>query len=204
MPLNANGNFHMSIWYKLALASGLAPLIAGVGIFAAWLVTRADWFMGAGIYNLMAGLVLFFCGLVFLLVYGQVERKSGKRFPQKQTVIGLAILLLNFPTSALIIYSVEYIVSTSSVTVVNNSSFAVTDMVLNAGLRSHPFPPIAADQEVTESFRFKYEGAIVYKLSVDGSVKSGIMFGYVSDGMGESATLVIKSDGTIQIRRANQ
>jgi hypothetical protein len=204
MPLNANGNFHMSIWYKLALASGLAPLIAGVGIFAAWLVTRADWFMGAGIYNLMAGLVLFFCGLVFLLVHCLVERKSGKRFPQKQTLIGLAILLLNFPTSALIIYSVEYIVSTSSVTVVNNSSFAVTDMVLNAGLRTHPFPPIAADQEVTESFRFKYEGAIAYKLSVDGSIKSGIMFGYVSDGMGESATLVIKSDGAIQIRRANQ
>jgi hypothetical protein len=194
----------MSIWYKLAMASGLAPLIAGVGIFAAWLVTRADWFMGAGIYNLMAGLVLFFCGLVFLLVYGLGERKSGNSFPKKQTLIALAILLLNFPTAAVVIYAVKYIVSTSSVTVLNMSSFVVTDMVLNAGLRSHPFPPIASDQEVTESFRFKYEGAIVYKLSVDGSVKSGIIFGYVSDGMGESATLVIKSDGTIQIRRANQ
>lgn len=191
----------MSIWYKLSLASGLTPLTTGGLIFISWLVTRADWLMLAGIYNIMAGLALFVCGLVFLLVYGQKERKISNNYPIKRTLISLGILLLNFPAAALAIYSAEYISSTNTATVINNSSFEVADMVLRERDRSYPFPPIAPGQEVTEEIHFKYEGSVDYKLSLNGSVKTGIMFGYVTGGMGESATMVITTDGAVEIGR---
>ncbi len=191
----------MSIWYKLSLASGLIPLIIGGLIFFSWLVTRADWLMLAGIYNIMAGLALFLCGLGFLLVYGQKERKLGIGYPVKRTLILLGILLFNFPTAALVLYSAEYIISTSTATVKNSSLFEVTDMVLIEREQSYPFPPIAPGQEVIEHFHFKYEGSVDYKLSLNGSIKTGIMFSYVTGGMGENATMVIHSDGAVEIGR---
>jgi len=66
---------------------------------------------------------------------------------------------------------------------------------------SYPFPPIAPGQEVTEHYHFKYEGSVDYKLSLNGTVKTGIMFGYVTGGMGENATMVINSDGAVEIGR---
>jgi drug/metabolite transporter (DMT)-like permease len=86
--------------------------------------------MLAGIYNIMVGLALFLLGLGFLLVYGQKERKLGNGYPVKRTLISLGILLFNFPAAALALYSAEYLISTSTATVINNSSFEVTDMVL--------------------------------------------------------------------------
>ncbi|MCP4254413.1 MAG: hypothetical protein GY775_13600 [Candidatus Scalindua sp.] len=191
----------MSIWYKLSLASGLIPLTTGCLIFFSWLVIRADWLMLAGIYNIMAGLALFVCGLGFLLVYGQKERKSGNRYPLKRTLISLGILLFNFPAAALALYSAEYIITTSTATVINNSSFEVIDMVLIEREQSYPFPPIAPGQEVIEHFHFKYEGSVDYKLSLNGSVKTGVMFGYVTGGMGDNATMVINSEGAVEIGR---
>lgn len=54
-------------------------------------------------------------------------------------------------------------------------------------------------QEVIKNFHFKYEGAADYKLSLDGSIKTGVMFGYVTRGMGEKVTMVINSEGAIEI-----
>jgi hypothetical protein len=191
----------MGIWYKLSLASGLTPLIAGCIIFLSWLATRADWLMLAGVYNIMAGLALFVCGLGFLLVYGQKERKLTDRYPVKRTLISLGILLFNFPVAALALYSAEYIISTSTAIVINNSPFEITDLVISEREQSYPFPPIAAGQEVIEYFHFKYEGSVNYKLSLNGSVKTGVMFGYVTGGMGESATMVISSNGAVETGR---
>jgi hypothetical protein len=157
--------------------------------------------MLAGIYNIMAGLALFLCGLGFLLVYGQKERKSGNGYPVKRTLIPLGILLFNFPAAALALYSADFIVSSSTATVINNSSFEITDMVLIEREQSYPFPPIAPGQEVIEHFHFKHEGSVEYKLSLNGSIKTGIMFGYVTGSGGEKATMAIHSDGAVEIGR---
>jgi hypothetical protein len=191
----------MSIWYKLSLTSGLIPLATGCLIFFSWLVTRADWLMLAGIYNIITGLALFVCGLFFLLVYGQNERKLNNGYPLERTLISLGVLLFNFPAAVLALYSAEYIISSSTATVINSSSFEVTDMVLIEREQSYPFPSIAPGQEVTEHFHFKYEGTVGYKLYLDSSVKTGVMFDYVTSGMGEKATMVINSDNAIEIGR---
>ena len=195
-------DFGMNIWYKLSLACGLIPLTTGGLIFFSWLASREDWLMTAGIFNIMAGLALFVCGLIFLFVYGLKERKLGNSYPIKRTLISLGILLLNFPAMALALSSAEYIISTSTATVINNSSFEVTDMVLREiSGQSYPFPSIAPGQEVTKDFHFKYEGSVDYELSLNGSVKTGIMFGYVTGGVGEVATMVITSDNVVEIKR---
>jgi len=157
--------------------------------------------MLAGIYDIIGGLVLFICGLGLLFVYGQKERKLRNGYPIKRVLIALGILLFNFPAAGLALYSAENIISTSTVTVINKSAFEVTDMVLRERDISYRFPRIMSGQEVTEYFHFKYEGSVDYKLSLNGSVKEGIMLGYVTGGMGESATMVITSDGAIEIGR---
>lgn len=191
----------MNIWYKLTLSCGLTPLIAGSVIFIAWLSTREDWLVLAGMYNLMLGLALFTCGLIFLFTYGQKELKDGRAYPIKRSLISLGILLFNFPAAALALYSADYIVNTSTATVVNNSPFEITDLILSEKNLGYPFPPIASGQEVTEKFHFKYEGAVNYKLSLNGAAKEGVMFGYVTGAMGENATMVISRNGAVEIRR---
>ncbi len=174
--------------------------MVGCLIFFGWLGTRADWLIFAGIYNIMAGLVLFLFGLLCLFVYGQKERKSGNAYPVRRSLISLGLLLFNFPAAALALYSVQYVMSTSVVTVQNNSSFEVIDLALTEKDFSYPFPAVGPGQEIIEYFHFKSESSVDYRLTLNGSIKEGIMFGYVSNGTGENATLVIKKDGTVETR----
>jgi hypothetical protein len=191
----------MNIWYKLSLICGLTPLVLGGMIFFSWLVIRANWLMLAGGYNILAGLVFFICGLLFLLAYGQKERKKGNAYPVKRSLISLGILLSNFPAAVLAIYSADYVNGTSVATVINNSSFEAKDLVLSERDQSYSFPPISPGQKVTKYFHFKYEGSVYYRLSLNGSIQKGVMFGYVTGGMGDRAAMVIKKDETVEIQR---
>jgi len=154
-----------------------------------------------GIYIIVTGLALLVFGLGSLLVYVQKERKESNKYPFKRALIALGIILFNFPAAVLALYSAHYIISTSTATVINNSSFEVSDMVLIERDQSYSFPPIAPGQQVTEDFHFKYEGQVEYKLSLNGSVKTGILFGYVTGGAGTSASMVITSEGAVEIGR---
>ena len=168
-----------------------------------WQANRTSWWlMSAGFYTIIIGLFLFVCGLCFLFVYGRKELKSGNKYPLKRSLISLAILLFNFPAAALILLSVEHTFSSSVATVINHSPFEITDMVLIERDKFYRLPPIAASQRVKETFYFKYyEGAIDYKLTINGSPKSGVMFGYVTSGMGETATMIITKEGNIEVKR---
>lgn len=191
----------MKNWYKLSLICGLIPLIAGCVIFALWLSTKSPWLMIAGIYNTTIGVALFIFGFIFLYVYGKEEKKAGKAYPKKQVLISSAILLLNLPVAASAVYSADYIMSASTVTVVNHSAFEVSNLILIEGDLSHPFPPVSPSQTIVEKFHFKYEGAVDYKLSLNGDMKEGMVFGYVSSGIGEHVTMIIKKDGDIAFER---
>lgn len=190
----------MDIRFKLSLICGLAPLVIGVLIFFSWLVIRADWLMLAGAYNILAGLVFFVCGLLILFAYGHKERKKGNSYPIKRSLISLGILLFNFPAALLAIYSADYVNGTSVATVINNSSFEAKDLTLSERDQSYSLSPIAPGQEVIKYFHFKHEGSVDYRLSLNGSIQKGVMFGYVTGGMGDRATMVIKKDGTVEIR----
>jgi hypothetical protein len=157
--------------------------------------------MLAGGYNILAGLVFFVCGLLFLFAYGHIEWKKGNTYPIKRSLISLGILLFNFPAAVLAIYSADYVKGTSVATVINNSSFEAKDLVLSERDQTYLFPPITPGQEVIKYFHFKHEGSVEYRLSLIGSIQKGVMFGYVTGGMGDRATMVIKRDGTIEIRR---
>lgn len=170
-------------------------------IFFSWLVIRADWLMIAGVYNILAGLVFFVCGLSFLFAYGHKERKKGHTYPIKRSLISLGILLFNFPAAVLAIYSAEYVKGTSVATVINNASFEVKDLVLIERDQTYLFPPIAPGQKVKKYYHFKYEGSVYYRLSMNGTIQKGAMYGYVTGGMGDRATMVIKKDGTVEIQR---
>lgn len=185
-------------WYNFSLISGLIPLVFGCLIFITWLISRADWLALAGVYTIMAGLMLFVFGLLFLVIYWIKERKFGNAYPIKRSLISLGILLLNFPVLLLILYFHDYISNTVTVRVVNNFPFAITDMTLFERDHLCVYPPIAPGQEVIEHFHFKFEGSIHYRLSLAGSKKEGIAFGYVSSGTSNSTVMVITEDGEVE------
>lgn len=193
----------LDIRYKLSLVCGLLPLLLGCLIFLGWCITRADWLETAGIYNICAGCVLFVCGIACLVFYGLKVRKDGNGFPLKSSLVSLGILLSNFPVASLILGAAIAIQGTSVATIENKSSYDVIDFVLveSGGIENgelHPFPGIVAGRKVTRKIRFKYDGAVNYRLSLNGTAKEGIMFGYVMRHHGAVSTLVIQSDGKIE------
>jgi len=181
----------------MSLACGLIPLIVGVLILLAWFTTRADWLMVAGISNIAAGVLLFVCGLVFLGLYNYSERKAGNAYPLKKSFLSLSILLFNFPAATLALYSADYVISTSVLTVENNSPYEVSGFILKERDLVYSFPSVTPNRTVTQKYHFKYEGSVDYRLLINGEQKQGIMFGYVSNGMGWEATMVIDKNGSI-------
>jgi len=91
--------------------------------------------------------------------------------------------------------------STSVVTVINNSSFEITKLVLREREQSYFLPPVGSGQKIIWNYHFKFEGSIFYSLSLNGSTNEGVIFGYVTGGMGKNATIMIKKDGLIEIER---
>jgi len=155
--------------------------------------------MVAGIYTIFFGLILFVCGLLCLFLYGHKERKIGNMYPVRRSLISLLILLFNFPAAALAVYSADYILSTSIVTVENNSAFGVTGFVLIEKDTTYYVPNIYPGRKISKDFHFKYEGSVHYRLSLNGTKKEGIVFAYVTGGLGEKATMNITKDGSVEI-----
>jgi hypothetical protein len=88
----------------------------------------------------------------------------------------------------------------SVVTVENNSTFELTDFVLTERGEAYYFPIIGPGQKLSKKFHFKYEGSVHYRLSLSEIKKEGLIFGYVSGDLADKATMIIKKDGSIEIR----
>lgn len=189
----------MTRWYRLSLICGFTPLILGIVTFISWVVTGADWLQLAGILNIILGLALFACGVLFLGVYYLKARNQGNKEYLKKTALSLAVLVANFPAAAAALYSASYIIGTSTVVVVNNTAHDITDLVLSEREIIYKYPDIRAKQEIEQKFHFMYEGEVNYRFILDGVVLEGIMFGYVSAGRGVDAVMVVSEDGGVKI-----
>lgn len=189
----------MNFYHKMSLACGLVPMLCGVLIFTGWLITRADWLVIAGLANISGGFLLFLCGLLFIGAFIRSEHKVGNGFPLNKSLIALGILLFNFPLAAMALYAAEYLMGTSTLSIKNDSPYAITDVFLKERDLTYRFPNIPSNEEATQTFHFKYEGSVEFGLTLNGNEKHGILFGYVTGGMGANATMIIDKKGNIEI-----
>ncbi len=110
-------------WLNVALFCGAAPLVAGTIIITLFLTTYYQSLMGAGIVNILVGLVLFVVGVISLVVYRWLSPRMEYRSAwQMKSGPRVALLLLaNFPSCWLCIHWARE----SPVTVVNQTGVAI-------------------------------------------------------------------------------
>jgi hypothetical protein len=91
-----------------AFLLGAVPLVAGCGIFLLWCATGWDWLEGAGMVNILFGILAFVIGLGCLVAH--FARVAFRRpMDGRQMALGIAagvILILNFPVCSVIIDAV--------------------------------------------------------------------------------------------------
>ncbi|SHE21945.1 hypothetical protein [methanotrophic endosymbiont of Bathymodiolus puteoserpentis (Logatchev)] len=189
----------MNRWHLVSLACGFIPLCVGIFIFLAWLTTRAHWLEVAGIINLYAGLMLFCIGIISLIVYFYKAQKNTVGGYWKNSIVALMILLANIPVAVTIVSTVRYVVSASTVVFENQSSTKVEDIYLSEREHVYEIGSVLPNQTLEKGFHFQSEGAVSYSFTRNGNKYRGIMFGYVTGGMGSSAKMIITKSGKVEI-----
>lgn len=185
--------------YISSLVSGITPMITGGVIFTCWAITKKSWLMLAGVINIYAGLGLFANGVICLFLYFHNEKKVNKSIAIKKGLISLAILLANFPMALAALYGASYLLSLSNLLVQNNTEFRINDLVLIERDKIYKFPVIPPEASVSESYYFKYEGSVAYKLTVNTKMHEGVAFGYVTNNSGGSAKMIISSEEQVTV-----
>jgi len=186
-------------WYQISLICGLAPLCIGVFIFLAWLASGAYWLEWTGMVNLYAGLVLFCIGLISLAVYFYKARRNAIRGYWKKSIVALLILLANFPVAAVIISAALYVASVSTVIIKNQSSSKIENIYLSEQGHVYEAGSVLANEKIERKFHFQSEGSIRYSFTRNDIKYEGIMFGYVTGGMGSSSKMLITKRGKVKI-----
>lgn len=191
----------MSKLYLASIVCAVTPLIIGGAIYGLWVATDISWLMLAGVFNIYAGLALFIGGMICLSVYFYRERKLSKDGVLKKSAISLGLLLANFPAAIAALYGASYHLSESTLMVQNSTEYRITDIVLSERAVTYQFPVVEPNSSVTENFHFKYEGAVGYKFSVNGTEHEGLAFGYVTSHAGGKAKMVVSDDGKVVVER---
>ncbi len=189
----------MNIWYRISLICGLTPLVIGILIFFSWLIARAHWLEAAGIINIYVGLVIFTIGMIALIIYIYKARKNSLDGYWKKSILPFAILIINFPFAAGVIVTVFYVLSFSTVIIENQSSTEIENIFLSERGHIYEFGSVMPNEVIEKKFRFKSEGSINYSYKRNGIKYEGIMIGYVTSEMGESASMVISESGEVNI-----
>lgn len=96
--------------YRIPLLCWLLPLLTGVGIFVAWLVTRSVWLEAAGFYTILAGCLFSLAGILTLPRRQAQFDPVAPRGTLRQSIFCLILLASNFIVAGVIVISVANIV----------------------------------------------------------------------------------------------
>jgi hypothetical protein len=186
---------------QLAFACGLAPALLGTVIVALWLLTRYGGLGLLGFFNILLGLVCTVVGGVALLVHFQPSNRSEFATTRQWLWSGVfagAILFANFPLCAFYVWVANlYTVRVVNATGAAVSSFVVTDP---AG-HGWEFGPIPAGGWKTRMLDVEGTGALSFTATVNGTVHTGVVDGYVTNGMtGQRRTVTLNAGGSHSVQ----
>jgi hypothetical protein len=188
----------MNKWYRIGLVSALLPLVMGTGIFVAWVFTRQDWLMSAGIYTIAGGLILFVVGVVAIFFIARLAKKQGLPC-KKKLIILTCLLVMNFPVAMGMTFSALDILAEYKVVIVNNSTESVQIVFSDPMGNNHAVPDVSPHSKTQMIFHFEGEGAVMYQMTSKTLDRSGTLFGYITNGVGGKAVLEIQEDGLIKV-----
>lgn len=151
------------ICLKIAFWCWLIPLaIAFVCLFG-WLATQSVLsFPFLALLDIWLGIILLCIGFISLAIGWFAARRHNRKFSVWKPAL---LLLSNLPVAAVFFWLGLYLMEQTDVTVINQCPHPLTNISFTdfAGT-SYPFPDVATGQEIKQTFRFKDQGEMTYKL----------------------------------------
>lgn len=188
----------MNNWLKAAAWLGIVPLVSGIGVFIAWVLSGADWLMEAGIITIDGGVAAVALGFVCLCVYlwKQSAVPWGRRAWRAAAVLGL--YLVNVVAAGGAVYGATLILSLYTVSIANHSPIALESARIEGGGLNVDVGTIRPGDSAKRRFWIKQEGELTL-VGMHGTkpIRSTID-GYAS-GIGGNTAVAIQPDGTVTV-----
>lgn len=190
--------------YRLALICGALPLVVGIGIFLLWLVTDWNGLRIAGIVMIYGGLVIFALGAGALARFWWLTFRPNELPPdwprrrvRRSTTLCALLLLSNFPMAGGIIVAAIALDTRFAVVIHNNSQQPLESVRVSGGGCDISFGSIPPGGVARRSFWIHTDGELVFQATSGTTSHKEIIAGYVTNGMGGSATVTVNANGTI-------
>lgn len=192
--------------YRVALACGALPLVAGTSIFLLWLVFRWEWLVNAGGVTIGIGSFLFVLGTIVLTGFS-VQTRRCPELPRRRVrrmTIGAALLLLaNFPVAGGIVAASLAVVSCYTVVVENHSPSSLEAVSISGGGCKVDFGHLSPGGSRRRWFWVRHDGQLILRAaSVDTIIKRTVD-GYVTNGLGAYRKITIEPGAVISVADAS-
>jgi len=151
--------------------------------------------MSAGMINILVGCILVAIGLISLTVYAIKGYRAGI-LPTiwKKVVSGYLLLLANFPLAFVFIMVSGAIAGRSTIAIHNQSSSPIK-VVLHGPLhepnQDFVIGVVPPKTEKSKTVRIPGEGAVTYSIATATKTETGIVFGYITSGISQSAKISV-------------
>lgn len=197
------GLCQMNRWLKAALLLGIVPLAIGIAVFATWMITRADWLMGAGMITICVGIANVAMGLVCLCVYLWQARRaslSWQNLAWRVTLV-LAVYVAGFLAAGRVAVEAVRMSSPYTVTIVNRSSLALESAQMEGGGVNVEIGMVPPYETVRSEFRIKQDGELILTARQgDRSIRLTIE-AYVTSRTTSKMVVTIEPAGAITVTR---
>jgi len=192
----------MKTCLKVAVVCGVVPLVAGIGIFVAWLITRATWLEGAGVLTMVAGVGLVAAGTVFLAIYVVAAWRRRELSRRRIFVRAAGVLALygaNFVAADGAIMGAWLIQSRYTVTVVNRSNAPLQSGCIEGGGVVIHLEDVPPGETIRESFWIGTDGTLALSGRHGQADVEVIVDSYVTNGAGGDKTVTLDGDGELTV-----
>ncbi|QDU93102.1 hypothetical protein [Lignipirellula cremea] len=187
---------------RMAIASGVLPLLTGVAIFLLWLAWPLKELALAGIFVLLGGIVCFLNGGVALGLYWVRSGRDPAVTPRRRWLATLgagALLLVNFPVAAGVIAAVVRQETRLTVQVDNACSQTLSNVRVGGGGCEAALGQIPPGESAKCYFWIEQDGSLSLQADREGASPVNGQGGYVTHAMGGHSIFTVQEDGTVQL-----
>ena len=193
--------------YRLSLVCGIVPLVTGVGIFLAWVATRQDWLMTAGMIALVAGFISFCIGAVALGRFCWLAIRK-ERIPRTQVWSkagrSAGLLAVNFPIAAAIVVGAIAIETRYTVRIINDLSQPLHEVWVYGGGVDRRIGTIEPGATRRRGFWIQQEGELTLEMKLGPTLVQTNIDDYVTQNLGGDVHVTVDADSTISIKRRRE
>lgn len=176
-----------------------APLLTGLGVYAAWLVTDNPNLMLLGVFLLPLCMLFLIIGCVSLFLAARSFKKSETPQRVRKIMLATACLLINFPVAISIMIHADYRTSFFEIKIFNQTQQTLNDIVIiDPQGTAQTLPAVLPGETVAHDLSLRGEGSVYYRMTLSGESREGILIGYItSDLRPHGASIAIHEDGDI-------